>query len=347
MRNIFLLIGMLFVLLSCQQNNKASNTNVAPGIHQCISLEKINTSKYTYLLVNENGVENWLAFPLADVNIGITYYYTGEMLMTNFESKELGRTFEKVYFIGAVYTEPPSSVSQTSPVNSNLQPITQPVQTQIEMPSSSPIPPQNAHTGIAIETMNTGSYTYLLLNENGVKNWLAFPITEIKIGETYSYSGEMLMSNFESKELHRKFDKIFFVSGVVVGNASKIMKQEVNSSTSPTPHGGAIPEPIKTKIEPVKGGITISELFANKEKYAGKTVLVKGKVTKFSPEIMDKNWIHIQDGSSYKGSYDLTITSQVQVKIGETYTLQGTVVLNKDFGAGYKYDVILENGMVK
>lgn len=74
------------------------------NMHNGIALEKINTSQYTYLLLNENGVKTWLAFPLSDVKIGETYYYAGEMLMTNFESKELKRVFEKVYFVQGVTT---------------------------------------------------------------------------------------------------------------------------------------------------------------------------------------------------------------------------------------------------
>lgn len=63
------------------------------------------------------------------------------------------------------------------------------------------------------------------------------------------------------------------------------------------------------KVEPAKGGITISELFSNLKKYNGKKVIIRGKIAKANFEIMNKNWFHIQDGTSANGGFDLTITS--------------------------------------
>ncbi|MCB0471462.1 MAG: hypothetical protein KDC56_00225, partial [Flavobacteriaceae bacterium] len=60
--------------------------------------------------------------------------------------------------------------------------------------------------------------------------------------------------------------------------------------------------------------------------------------------IMDRNWIHLRDGS--KDDYDLVITSTEFVPEGTVVTMKGVVTLNKDFGAGYSYDLILENGSV-
>jgi hypothetical protein len=59
---------------------------------------------------------------------------------------------------------------------------------------------------------------------------------------------------------------------------------------------------------------------------------------------MDRNWIHLQDGS--KNDFDLVVTSNSFVAEGAKVTLQGTVALNRDFGAGYRYDLILENGIL-
>ncbi len=229
MRKVFIIIGMIITIFSCQQNSNSTIASTDPNIHMGVALEKINTSQYTYLLVNENGVETWLAFPLAEVKIGETYYYVNEMLMNNFVSKELGRTFEKVYFISEVFTELPTKVNGGNTVHSNPQPLP-PNHPQINQQSSQQQMLQNKnittapeiaapansnmHNGIALEKINTSQYTYLLLNENGVKTWLAFPLSDVKIGETYYYAGEMLMTNFESKELKRVFEKVYFVQGV-------------------------------------------------------------------------------------------------------------------------------------
>jgi len=91
----------------------------------------------------------------------------------------------------------------------------------------------------------------------------------------------------------------------------------------------------------------VEELYAKKEKLNGKKVSVKGKVVKFSPGIMGKNWIHLQDGSGKQGTNDITITTDQNTSIGENIAVTGKLVTNKDFGGGYKYEVIIEEATVK
>jgi hypothetical protein len=119
--------------------------------------------------------------------------------------------------------------------------------------------------------------------------------------------------------------------------------------------GGQIPaqgvkpviEKKDVKVTPAAGGITIADLFSKKDKYSGKTVKIKGQVVKFNPEIMGKNWIHIQDGTESNGDFDLTVTSSSVVKVGDMITVEGKVSLDKDFGAGYFYKVIVEDAIIK
>jgi len=103
-------------------------------------------------------------------------------------------------------------------------------------------------------------------------------------------------------------------------------------------------EKMNVSVTPCKDCIRISDLLEKKQTYSGKTVKVTGKVTKYNPSIMGKNWIHIQDGSEYNGEFDLTITTDKQVSLGETVTFEGRIVLDKDFGYGYLYKVLMEEG---
>ena len=114
------------------------------------------------------------------------------------------------------------------------------------------------------------------------------------------------------------------------------------------PHSGA-PVPVAEKIEGVKkaeGGKTIAETFAERGKLVGKEIAVRGKVVKYNVNIMNKNWVHIQDGTGAAGSNDLTITTNDSTAVGKTVLVRGKVAIDKDFGAGYKYDVILEDAKV-
>ena len=99
-------------------------------------------------------------------------------------------------------------------------------------------------------------------------------------------------------------------------------------------------------ITPAEGGQTIAGIFAGKADLAGKPVKVRGKVVKFSPEIMGKNWLHLQDGTGAAGTNDLTVTTGAMVKKGDTVTVSGVLVIDKDFGYGYAYDVIIEDADV-
>jgi len=97
------------------------------------------------------------------------------------------------------------------------------------------------------------------------------------------------------------------------------------------------------KFAAVAGGVTIADLYAKKTSFSGKTIKVKGQVTKFSPEIMNKNWVHLQDGTENGGKFDLTVTTDATVKVGDIVCFEGKITLDKDIGQGYFYDILMED----
>jgi hypothetical protein len=113
---------------------------------------------------------------------------------------------------------------------------------------------------------------------------------------------------------------------------------------SQDPSSKVVIEKMDITVTPCKDCIKISELLANKKTYSGKTVKVTGQVTKYNPQIMGKNWVHIQDGSEFQGGFDLTITTAESVTVGSTITFEGRIALDKDFGYGYFYAVLMEEG---
>jgi hypothetical protein len=103
-----------------------------------------------------------------------------------------------------------------------------------------------------------------------------------------------------------------------------------------------------TGIAPAEGGKTIAEVYTEKAGLAGKPVSVRGKVVKVNASIMDRNWIHVRDGSGAEGTNDLTVTTTgTPPAVGDTVLVTGPVILNKDFGMGYEYDVMIEDAEVK
>ena len=114
-------------------------------------------------------------------------------------------------------------------------------------------------------------------------------------------------------------------------------------------HGSAAPAPKFdfSKIVKPKDGKTVQEVYQEKAKLKGKRVTLRGKVVKYNEAIMGKNWLHLRDGTGKDPTDDLTVTTQAKAKVGDTVLVEGTVTLDKDFGAGYKYDVIIEDAKVK
>lgn len=182
------------------------------------------------------------------------------------------------------------------------------------------------------------NYTYLLVKGKGPEYWIAVSSTEIQVGESITYQGGMLMEDFHSKELDRTFEKVLFLDGLEAGQAAPNTDKMLGTS-----HGSDLSaDRLETNIDHEEGIVSISELFANPDDYEGKTIRVKGEVAKFNANIMDRNWIHIQDGSEFEGNYDLTVTSQEGFVVGQVVILEGILALNRDFGYGYSYEILLE-----
>ena len=91
------------------------------------------------------------------------------------------------------------------------------------------------------------------------------------------------------------------------------------------------------------GGIRIEELYRHPEQYEGKKVTVRGEVVKFSDNILQTNWVHLQDGTSFSGKYDLTVTTPDIVKTGDVVTFEGTLARQRDFGSGYYFEILVED----
>lgn len=97
-------------------------------------------------------------------------------------------------------------------------------------------------------------------------------------------------------------------------------------------------------IAKAENGQTVAELYADKAKWVGKPVSVRARVVKANHNIMDRNWVHLRDGTGAEGSNDLTVTTKGDVPaVGSTVLVSGTLTTDKDLGAGYKYEVLIED----
>jgi hypothetical protein len=92
---------------------------------------------------------------------------------------------------------------------------------------------------------------------------------------------------------------------------------------------------------------TIAALYAEKGKLGGHQVQLHGKIVKVNNAIMNRNFLHLQDGTGQQGNNDLTITSQDTAEVGDEVVVTGTITVDKDFGAGYTYPILMEQASVK
>lgn len=196
-------------------------------------------------------------------------------------------------------------------------------------------------TGKVVETMNAANYTYVRVKTASGDIWAATTTFKVAVGDEVIVPLENPMEQFHSQSLNRDFPLVYFATSIGVAGAGAAAGPE-----PPAPSAAAVQ--VTEPIAPAPGGTSIATLWANRKTLVGKTVTVRGKVVKFNGAILGLNWTHIQDGSgsAKDGTNDITITSEAGAKLGDVVTVTGTVVIDKDFGAGYAYKVLLQNASI-
>ena len=250
------------------------------------------------------------------------------------------------------------------------------VATTSQAASAAPAQPQNVVAsepaqqtplgGKVVETMDAAGYTYIKLKTASGDVWAAVPQTKVVAGSNITLAANMTLDNFESKTLKRKFDHIIFgtiVSPQSMASATPAAAAGMSPSMKP-PHpmgaqmqqmaaqhiSGGAADLGDIKVAKAEGADakSVAEVWSAKSSLKDAPVTIRGKVVKFLPGIMGKNWLHLRDGSgsAEKGDNDITVTTDDTAAVGEVVVVKGVVHTNKDFGAGYSYAVIVENAKV-
>jgi len=243
--------------------------------------------------------------------------------------------------------------------------------------------PASSIKGKAKEVLSGGGFTYVLIAAEKGDTWVAVPETKVAVGEACAIAEGQVMQNFPSKTLNRTFSEIVFSPGLegkkakmgeahggmadtataaaaspakpaASGAFGAAMQHEGDAASAPVgapetaPGSGKAVVPfVELKIAKAGGenGFSVADVFGKAAGLNGKKVKIKGQVVKFSPQIMGKNWLHLQDGTGdpLKNTHDLVVTSKDKAEKGDIVTVEGVLAANKDFGAGYKYAVIVED----
>ncbi|MBI5890679.1 MAG: nucleotide-binding protein [Nitrosomonadales bacterium] len=219
----------------------------------------------------------------------------------------------------------------------------------METPAAAPAAPEVSVTGKVLEARNVDSYTYLRLNTQSGELWAAVMKTSVRKGSDVTVENGVVMSNFASKAMKRTFPTIVF--GTLGGAAAN----------APAGHGMGTAYPLLPtgKLETINdapvarasgaNARTVAEIVIGRAELKDKPVLLRGRVEKYNPGIMGKNWIHLRDGSGSAAdeTNDILVTSLIETRVGDVVTVKGTVRTDKDFGSGYAYKVLIEEATLE
>lgn len=226
-----------------------------------------------------------------------------------------------------------------------------------------------AVSGTVTETFDGGGYTYMQLDTETGTKWAAIGQAPVKVGDKVSLKPGPVMKEFFSRTFDRTFSEIIFSGGIINGGetaagapasfnaalqseASDVMKMPPGAAMDQVSGGSMqavspLQEITIEKIE-AENGYTVEELYSKAGELAGTKIKIRGKAVKVSPNIMGKNWIHIQDGTGNpaSNSHDLVVTTNETAETDSIIVVEGVLTKDKDFGAGYKYNVIVEDAVI-
>jgi hypothetical protein len=207
-------------------------------------------------------------------------------------------------------------------------------------------------SGTVLESMDTAGYTYVRVDTDDGEMWAAANRFAVEVGDRVTFPLETPMRDFHSESLGRDFPLIYFVSYVVPeGEAPKVAEPatlDLPPGHPPLDAFAVDPGKAAAPVNVAGGGMKIVDIWNNRVDLAGATVTVSGRVVKYNGGILGRNWLHLQDGSGEleKGTNDLTVTTEATVAVGDVVTATGIVAIDRDFGAGYRYTVMLEDAIV-
>lgn len=208
------------------------------------------------------------------------------------------------------------------------------------------------HYGKVLEVTPAMGYKYLKVDENGTVQWVAIASAPVEVGDTIGYDKRTVMKDFKSKTLGKTFKEIIFANDVYLPQKTAVpgtLKSMLGLDRGQQAHTTAAKpaesdKPAKPFVK--KAFYTVEEVHMWRHALQGKTVKVKGKLYKVSRNIMKRDWVHIGDGTGNEQQLtdDLVFTAKgVPFKAGDKVIASGKVAVDKDFGYGYFYDVIIED----
>ncbi|MFN7085733.1 MAG: nucleotide-binding protein [Burkholderiales bacterium] len=200
-------------------------------------------------------------------------------------------------------------------------------------------------SGKVLEVRDADSFTYLRLRTKDGEIWAAVTRTPVKNGAEVTLENTIVMNGLESKALKKKFDRVMFgtLAGASSGTSGELAA--VHAGIAKT----ADAEDIKVPKANGPNARTVAEINAKRVELKDKTVLLRGKVVRYTPDVLGKNWLHLRDGSGSAADQtnDVVATTKDRSRIGDVVLVKGIVRTDRDLGAGYAYRVLIEEAALQ
>jgi hypothetical protein len=229
--------------------------------------------------------------------------------------------------------------------------------------------------GDVLETRDVDDYTYIRLQTRDGEAWAAVERATVQEGTEVAIAQAFLMKDFWSRSLKQSFEWILFgrlvaacekhtlpdeaiaahrAAGVATDGSKPMLSDEAiaaHRAAGVTTGGSRLPLTERIDVAKADGpdGCTVSEVVRESTALIDKPVAVRGRVVKYTSDVMGRNWIHLRDGSgaAADGSNDILVTTLAQARVGDIVLVRGRVRTNQDFGAGYSYKVLIEDATLE
>ena len=200
-----------------------AGTDPAPVLQGKVA-QTLTGGRYSYIEVDAGTGRVWVACYEVAAAAGDAVVVHEGRVMEQFNSPSLNRTFDRIIFasrlqVGTNQLPAQKALPSGHPPVGGSSPHGAGGSPHGAMAGGSPhggggVPHGEVLRGEVVETMDGGGYTYVQVKTAGKTVWAAANKFKVAKGDRVAMASGMVMKNFESPSLNRKFDEIHFVDEI-------------------------------------------------------------------------------------------------------------------------------------
>ena len=183
-------------------------------------------------------------------------------------------------------------------------------------------------TGVVREVLAGDGSTLLRIETDAGDRWAAITGEAPALGSRVAIVEAVRLVRHHSKALDRTFEELW------LGR----LANDFNSLRADVP--ASYPQAIAPEV-------AIDAVRRDRAQLGGTSVVVRGVVAKVTRRVLGKDWVHLRDASTGAEGAALVVTTTDAVEPGQIVTARGRLAVDAEIGAGYRYDVLLQDAKVQ